>query len=331
MPLTRAVQYDNYASTVLAADVLVAQTTIEVADPSVLPSLGAGEWFYLVLRTPEAFVREIVRVTGVTGAILTVDRGVDDTTALDFDSGDPVEVWFVKIILDDIRADFNSGIASIEADIDATDVIIADNQIKIGEIETQSGINARAADLNTNSITDLGEDITDLIFSDMTDVTLAGSAAFVAAQGVGASAANPMIKISDIPIDVIGITHYRERLLMDDFVDTAPLFNASTTVTGLVDGDYILMGTWALGIVNDTVARNAEFIFDVTVNTPGPVNKRLRDDQRGGIDEGVYRQFMVPFTISGSTSVTVDFLIDSGDVIFAFNILFVDLFAVRVG
>jgi len=186
MPLTRAVQYVNYATTALTNSIISTDLTIEVDDPSVLPVIGPGEHFYIVLK-PEGInlIREILRATDVTGSIVTVDRGVDDTIPLDFNAEAPVQLWFVKIILDDIREDINSCLDSVETDIDSTTGIIGSNTTEISRLEGQSDINAEAAALNTVAITGLSEDITDLRFQDMTDVTVAGSAAFLLLRALG--------------------------------------------------------------------------------------------------------------------------------------------------
>ena len=68
-----AIQFSNLASTVLASGVSNSATSVSVANASLFPSLGAGDYFYATIGLGSG--SEIVKVTAVSGTTFTVVRG----------------------------------------------------------------------------------------------------------------------------------------------------------------------------------------------------------------------------------------------------------------
>lgn len=93
----------NYCSTTLAANVGAADLSMLVSTDPGFPSLGAGDWFYLVIVRNSDAAKEIVKVTAGT-TTLTVERAQESTTALDFLVGDVVQLWVTAQTLNDLVA-----------------------------------------------------------------------------------------------------------------------------------------------------------------------------------------------------------------------------------
>jgi len=96
-----AVKFTNNAKTTLASSITDVATTATVTDGSVFPTLGAGEYFYCTFD--DTTNNEIVKVTARSGNTLTIVRGVDNTTARAFSSGDAAELRATAGLLTDIQ------------------------------------------------------------------------------------------------------------------------------------------------------------------------------------------------------------------------------------
>jgi hypothetical protein len=96
------IRFANYISTTLVTGVSPVQTILQVANVAGMPALAAGDYFFLTLidqvsatsgANPPA-QREIVKVTSISAADLTVVRGQDGTTAQNWPSLSVVELRF---------------------------------------------------------------------------------------------------------------------------------------------------------------------------------------------------------------------------------------------
>ena len=96
-----AVKFTNNAKTTLASGITSTATSATVVDGSVFPTLGAGEYFYCTFD--DTTNNEIVKVTARSGNTLTIVRGVDNTTARAFSSGDAAELRATAGLLTDIQ------------------------------------------------------------------------------------------------------------------------------------------------------------------------------------------------------------------------------------
>ena len=96
-----AVKFTNNAKTTLASGINSSVTTATVTDGSVFPTLAAGEHFYCTFD--DGTNNEIVKVTARSGNTLTIIRGVDNTTARSFASGDAAELRATSALLTDIQ------------------------------------------------------------------------------------------------------------------------------------------------------------------------------------------------------------------------------------
>ncbi|WP_018865130.1 hypothetical protein [Thioalkalivibrio sp. ARh3] len=103
--------YANNAAGKLATAITDADTTLELEPGHNLPSLGAEEWFRLTLYRWEFFAEgirefdhEVVRVTGVSGDTLTVERALEGG-AQEFDAGTNAELRPTAKTFEKIRED----------------------------------------------------------------------------------------------------------------------------------------------------------------------------------------------------------------------------------
>lgn len=96
----------NFGTSTLASGINASVTTLSVqaGDASLFPALGGGEWFPVVVVSA-AGVREIMRCTARTAAVLTVTRGQEGTSAVAFSAGARVDCRLTKAAIDDMLAD----------------------------------------------------------------------------------------------------------------------------------------------------------------------------------------------------------------------------------
>ena len=81
----------NNAASSLAASLAAGDTMVSVlaGHGARFPVLVAGDWFPLAVQNVAGAI-EYMRVTARAGDVMTVVRGKEHTTALDFDAGDLV-------------------------------------------------------------------------------------------------------------------------------------------------------------------------------------------------------------------------------------------------
>ncbi|WWT39859.1 hypothetical protein [Microcystis phage Mwe-JY25] len=96
----------NNAASVLQAPVTAAATTLTVAsgEASRFPMPGAGDWFPLTL-TDGAGALEIVRAIARSGAVITIQRGQEGTTAVAWAAGSAVELRLTAAAIGEIDAE----------------------------------------------------------------------------------------------------------------------------------------------------------------------------------------------------------------------------------
>lgn len=78
------IKFSNNLRTTLAGDIVSTDTTISVASVATFPTLSTGDTLYLTLSNQTNTVWEIVICTAISGTDLTVTRGAEGTTPLDW-------------------------------------------------------------------------------------------------------------------------------------------------------------------------------------------------------------------------------------------------------
>lgn len=98
-----AVVLTNNATTLLAAAIDAAATTlsVETADAGKFPAPAAGDWFPLTI-VDSAGNMEIVKATARSGAIITIERAQEGTTAKAFAAGTRVDLRATAAALYDV-------------------------------------------------------------------------------------------------------------------------------------------------------------------------------------------------------------------------------------
>lgn len=99
-----ALRLGNNVETTLAVAAGVADTAITVSDGSAFPPLSAGDFTFVTLEedTFASPAREVVKVTALSGNVLTVERAQDGTTASSFPIGSKVELRVTAALLDEL-------------------------------------------------------------------------------------------------------------------------------------------------------------------------------------------------------------------------------------
>lgn len=86
-----ALKLKNNATTTLASALDTSSTTVTVADGSVFPTLGSGDYFNATIQaTTGAY--EIVQVTAIAGNALSVTRAQEGTVAISHSVGALVDL-----------------------------------------------------------------------------------------------------------------------------------------------------------------------------------------------------------------------------------------------
>ena len=106
------IQFTNYGSTTLTANMTAATTSMLVASTATLPTVGGGLYFYATLIDQASYAgninppvqREIVKCTALTGSTYTIVRGLDGTTAQIWSAGAVIDVRLTALGLTDIIA-----------------------------------------------------------------------------------------------------------------------------------------------------------------------------------------------------------------------------------
>jgi hypothetical protein len=162
------VLFSNYTRTTLAAGVQAAKTALSVDSVVGMPTIAAaGEYFYMVLVRLADNEREIVKVTGVAGSDLTVERGIGGLPALDFIARDRVEMWLTAEGLNDLRAQF------VAADASITETQVIDGVItmaKLGPDVRNILASLRVGD-GTVTVPKLGADVLSILNGLRLDIT----------------------------------------------------------------------------------------------------------------------------------------------------------------
>ena len=100
-----AIVFKNNSGTTITDNPLTnAAVTINVTDGSLLPAAATGgDWFYATLV--EGSTKEIVKVTNRSGNVLTVTRGQEGTSGVQFSQGSRIEVRITNQGLEDLKSD----------------------------------------------------------------------------------------------------------------------------------------------------------------------------------------------------------------------------------
>jgi hypothetical protein len=109
------VKYSNNASTSLNGAITAVSTSITVNDASKFPALSGSDYTYLTLANPAGTKIEIVKVSSITGSVLTVVRGQDSTAAQAFDNSDYCELRLTAALLNDAASQDDDPIGSAVA------------------------------------------------------------------------------------------------------------------------------------------------------------------------------------------------------------------------
>lgn len=95
----------NNASTTLALPAQVGDLSLTLTSAAGFPVIvNPGDYFWATLSDPLDTTWEVVKVTATTGAVLTVLRGQDGTSALPWASGSAVEMRMNAQLLRDLVA-----------------------------------------------------------------------------------------------------------------------------------------------------------------------------------------------------------------------------------
>ena len=100
-----AVKYANNATTILLNPIGASDSTLTVSTGTGLlfPALGPSDFCYVTLI--QDVKMEIVKVTGISGDVLTIVRAQDGTTAYDFSAGAVAALYITKGLLDQLKLD----------------------------------------------------------------------------------------------------------------------------------------------------------------------------------------------------------------------------------
>ena len=124
--------YTEAIATKLTLPILtVTATSMTVESVDQMPTLAPGEFFYLTIYNNDVGTFETVRVTNITGLVLTIVRGIDGTTVQTFQvNGTSVEAWVTGILWEDLRSQANDTFCTDEQIAAATAAFLVQSQIQ---------------------------------------------------------------------------------------------------------------------------------------------------------------------------------------------------------
>jgi hypothetical protein len=134
------IQFANYASTTLAANMTAATTTMLVTSTSTFPTIGGGLYFYATIIDQASFAgnvsppaqREIVKVTSLSGSTYTVVRAQDGTTAQIWSTGAVIELRMCAAACNDLIAAGGGAPASSSYVVIGADAGLSNERILTG-------------------------------------------------------------------------------------------------------------------------------------------------------------------------------------------------------
>ncbi|MCM8530665.1 MAG: hypothetical protein NE330_05840, partial [Lentisphaeraceae bacterium] len=134
--------FSNYFETRFTEELDVGATTVTVQSVANMPTITGDEYFYLTIHSTTT--REIVKVTNVDtpSLTLTIERGLDGTTALTWPNSSKIAFMVCRIMLNEIKSDAEAAagdqtlvhLSTVEIDndtsIDFTDPSLFDGTYK---------------------------------------------------------------------------------------------------------------------------------------------------------------------------------------------------------
>ena len=151
MAIANTILFANNAASLLAVAISNVETVLELTpgDGVRFPTISESyEYFYVTLQNGST--QEIVKVTGRSGDVLTVERAQDDTTAQTFAVGSSVAMRPVSAIFNKILFADNPNFT-----LDETGLKVA-LAVAIGDDLTVSGSAAIAGSMDINGSLDVG-------------------------------------------------------------------------------------------------------------------------------------------------------------------------------
>ena len=129
--LFMAIKFSNNARTNIASSVESTDTQINVLDASVFPTLEAGDVLYLTIANITNTENEIVKCTAITGNVLTVSRGEEGTTPVNWGTTDNVSSRLTAELLETITS---RTYTQIDVDDD-----VRFNSVEVGDFANEAG------------------------------------------------------------------------------------------------------------------------------------------------------------------------------------------------
>jgi hypothetical protein len=176
--------YTDAIKTELAQAVLTTvQTQIDVVSVAQMPTVTAGDWFYLTLYDNDLGDYEIVKVTDITGTVLTVERGVGNKPSLTFGIAETSVIkWIVGLDWEDLRTELQTYCATAEDLSNAIIGFLVQSQVQVLINESlEPYITIAGADLLISSFLTEAQ-ISSLINQNLTGYTTTAEATSIAEQ-----------------------------------------------------------------------------------------------------------------------------------------------------
>lgn len=293
MPVISNAKHANFFRAHLKGTVLIADTLIDVTDVSGLPTLvDSDDFFDLVIHRLNDNAKEIVRVTDVTGTVLTVTRAVQSTTALALEHGDRIELWATSGLLQDLYDEIvdqvdNISYANSAAGIDHGDATIDNSVAKLitdaagAQISIYlSGTGANGGDFNATTLLNVGGNVTFVFES---GAFLSG-ASWTIGFATPVKIIAPINRIFDSTVTVLGIQgDVYPQWFMDAFGDEITSNDMSAALVSAGDAGELVRLTDLQGPLGNSYAIKANVSINTTV---------MRFDP-GRLDDGINRTTML--------------------------------------
>ena len=118
-----AVKFSNSAATTFSVAVLAGDSSVTVNDASEFPSVGGADYCYVTFSNSTDI--EVVKVTAISGSVLTTTRAQESTSAAGFNIGDACQLRVTAGMLTDAFAEKEPVDATILKDADIASTVQA--------------------------------------------------------------------------------------------------------------------------------------------------------------------------------------------------------------
>ena len=253
-----AIVYTEAIATKLSQAVLTpGQTSISVTSTAQMPALSGGDWIYLTLYNNDTGEYEVVRVTAITGNVLTVVRDLGGTNTTFGVNETTVVRWVINLDWEDLRTELQAYAATPQDLADSIAGFLTEAQIQ-ALIDAALVPYITTADVNTA----IANFLTQTEIQTLIDNSLANYQTAAEATTTATNVVDSEVTSRNLVDDTEAQTIVDDAIAASGFLDAVNITDDGETV-GILAGD----GTSGDPLKVDWGASNPDNVPDIPANT----------------------------------------------------------------